>query len=80
MPVRKFRSLEEMEDSVWRSPDDPLLARAIAEVWEFAEITCPQRFPPGVHKHRSIEEAQRLREQWNAANFEAFWLRARTRQ
>lgn len=78
MPVRKFRSLEEMEDSLWRSPDDPLLARAIARTWRFAGITCPLRFPAGVYKHRSIEGAQRLREEWNEANFQEFWRRARS--
>ena len=77
MPVRKFRSLEEMqamEDSLWREPG-PELWRAIASVWRFAERTCPKRFPPGVYRHRSIEDAQRLREVWEEANFRALWGR-----
>jgi len=75
MPVRKFRSLQAMEDSLWREPGDPQLWRAIAAVWTFAARTCPARFPPGVYRHRSIEEAQRQRDLWEEANFKAFWER-----
>jgi hypothetical protein len=71
MPVRKFRDVSEMEDTLWREPGDPGLFRAIASVWDFAERTCPRRFPAGVYKHRSIEEAQALVEVWDEANFRA---------
>jgi hypothetical protein len=77
MPVRKFRSLEAMEDSLWREPGDPALWRAIERVWRFAAETCPRRFPPGAYRHRSIEEAKRQREVWDEANFRAFWERRR---
>jgi hypothetical protein len=33
------------------------------------------RFPPGVYRHRSIEEAQRLRDRWEEADFRALWDR-----
>lgn len=75
MPVRKFRSLQEMEDALWRQPGDPELWRAIASVWRFAEQTCPRRFPPGVYKHRSVEDAKRQRELWEEADFQALWKR-----
>jgi hypothetical protein len=78
MPVRKFRSVEEMEDSTWREAGDPRLWRAIASVWSFAARTCPKRFPPGVYRHRTIEEAQRQRDVWEEANFRAFWERRRS--
>ena len=77
MPIRKFRPVQEMEDSIWRQPGDPGLWRTIAGVWEFAARTCPRHFPPGVHKHRSIEEAQRLREAWEEANFRRLAGRSR---
>jgi len=39
------------------------------------------RFPPGVYKHPSIEEANRLQERWERDNFEAFHdRRARQRR
>jgi hypothetical protein len=75
MPLRRFRSLEEMEDSLWRSPGDPELWRAIERVWDFAERTCPRRLPPGVHKHRSLDEAQALRHEWEEKDFREFWRR-----
>jgi hypothetical protein len=77
MPVRKFRDLQSMEDALWREPGSPELAHAIARVWDFARRTCPRRFPPGVHRHRSVESAQRQRDAWEADDFEAFWQRQR---
>jgi hypothetical protein len=74
MPVRKIRDLQEMEDSLWREPG-PDLWRAIEEVWAFAARTCPRHFPPGVYRHRSLEDAQRQREQWEEADFQALWRR-----
>ncbi len=79
MPVRKFRSLEEMEDALWREAGDPALQRAIARVWAFADQTCPRRFPPGVYRHRSAAEADRQRDLWEEANFEAYWSRQAAR-
>ena len=75
MPVRKFRDLQEMEDAGWRSPGDPALFRAIEETWSFSAVLCPQEFPPGIYRHRSIQEAQELREQWEEANFRRFVAR-----
>lgn len=63
-----------MEDTLWRAPG-PELWRAIARVWDFAARTCPRRFPPGVYKHRSIEEAQALRDKWEENDFRAYWRR-----
>ena len=73
MPVKKFRSVEEMEGSLWRQAGDPELLRAIRAVWSFAAQTVPRHFPPGVYKHRSIEDAQRLRDEWERLDFEALW-------
>jgi len=68
MPVRRFRSLEEMEGSVWLEPDQPRLWPTIASVWELAARLCPPRFPPGTYKHRSIEDANRQADTWEAAS------------
>ena len=78
MPVKKFRNLQEMEDSLWRQPGDPRLFQAIASVWRFAAQTCPKRFPPGVYKHRTIEDAKRQRDVWEEENFRALWKRRGT--
>lgn len=59
MPVRKFRSVEEMEPAPWRRPGDPALFRAIALVWEFGDRTRRRSFSTGVFRFRSIEEMKR---------------------
>ena len=56
MPVRKFRSVEEMEPAPWRKAGDPELFRAIAAVWSLGNRTQRHRFQPGVYKYRSVEE------------------------
>lgn len=68
MPVRKFRSVEEMSEPVWRKPSDPSLYRAIASVWAFGRRTTARRFPPGVTKHASIEEMSRAQDAWDRTN------------
>lgn len=64
MPVRKFRRVEDMTPPPWRVPGDPSLERAIAFVLDVAAQMSPLRFPPGIHKHRSIEEMDALQGRW----------------
>jgi hypothetical protein len=62
MPVQKFRSIEEMNNapvSDARLPDIERFFRQCARYWAIA----PRVFPRGVFKFRTIEEAQRAREQ-----------------
>ena len=75
MPVRKFRTIEEMNGDRWYRPGDPELYRAIRRVWELGHRTIQQRFPPGVYKLRSIEEMNALQRRWDDANFEAYHQR-----
>jgi hypothetical protein len=70
MPVRKFRSVAEMESPTWREPGDPQLYRVIAEIWAFGRRTVPRHFPPGVHRYRTIEEMDRQVDAWRAADAE----------
>ena len=79
MPIKKYRSIDEMEGNTWRSAGDPKLFEAIRSTWDFARRTLEPRFPPGVYKHRSIEEAKLQREAWEKANFDAYQARRRSR-
>lgn len=79
MPVRKFRDVSEMEHTLWYDRNDPELPRAIARVWDFAARVGPLEFPRGVHKYRSIDEADADRDRWEEANFRAFQERKRTK-
>ena len=66
MPVKKLKSLDKAEEHCWLDPEDPLLPRRIAAVWNLAHHLSCYRFPPGVHKCRSIEEANRMIERWES--------------
>ena len=68
MPVQKFRSGEEMNRHRWREPGDPELYQAIRYVWELGQRTMRRQFPPGVYRHRTIDDAQAQRDAWDAAN------------
>jgi hypothetical protein len=68
MPVRRFKSVEEMERTVWIDRDDPRLWPTISSVWALSARLCPVQFPPGVYKHRSIEGLNLQTETWEAAN------------
>lgn len=65
MPVHRFRSVADMEELAWLPPGSPELARAIRRVWALARELAPWRAPPGVHRFRSIEEANACREEWD---------------
>jgi hypothetical protein len=69
MPIRKFRSVGEMNQEDWLSPNDPRLARSIRTCWEMASRLSPITFPPGVYKHRSIQALNRQSEEWERAAF-----------
>lgn len=66
MPVRKFRSIEEMPGPPALPPLDPNNLRSALSLMEVAYMLCPWQFPPGVHKFRSIEEANARRHEWES--------------
>lgn len=68
MPVRKFRSVEAMDETVWLEPGDPRLPRAIRWCWDMAARLAPIDFPAGVYKHRSIEELNAQTDRWEAGD------------
>jgi len=59
-----------MEQPVWRQPGDPQLYRAIARIWAFGRRSVPRRFPPGVHRDRSIADLDRQVDVWAAEDFQ----------
>jgi hypothetical protein len=65
MPVRKFRSIEDMPGETWHAPGDPRLYRTLAQLWATSRQLCPRQFPAGVFKHRSIDDMNRQRDEWD---------------
>ena len=62
MPVKKFRSVDEAERSLWRTPGDPAIWDGFVRRWQLHRFFAREpehRRPAGVYKYRSIEEKQR---------------------
>jgi len=66
MPVRKFRSVADMPPPPPLLPLDPQNLKLACELSTTASRLRPLRFPAGVHKHHSLDEALRLRRSWGA--------------
>jgi hypothetical protein len=64
MPVQKFRSFDEARRALWGDPGDPAYLRRVAWLWAFADRLHPRRFPHGVYRYASIEEANLERRAW----------------
>lgn len=68
MPIRRFHSLKEAEESVWFDADDPRLWPTIRTVWELAARLSPRRFPSGVYRHRTIADLNRQTREWDSTD------------
>jgi hypothetical protein len=64
MPVRKFRSVEEMTPPTQPRAYDPANLRLAISLSRACLALDPRRWPPGVHKYRSIADAAEARERW----------------
>ena len=67
MPVQRFQSFEEAREALWGEPGEPGHLRRVAWLWAFAERLYPLRFPRGVYRLASIEEANLQRRAWEMA-------------
>lgn len=64
MPVQKFRSFAAAREALWGDPGDATYLRKVAWLWAFADRLAPRSYPRGVHKYRTIAEANLARERW----------------
>lgn len=64
MPVRKFRSVEEMTPPREPRAFDPDNLRAAIAISKSCLALDRRRWRPGVYKYRSIEEAASARDLW----------------
>lgn len=69
MPVRKYRTLADAGRARRIQPGSEEFSRALRTVFRLAAKFSPaQKFPPGVYRFRSIEEAQAQRIAWTRGN------------
>lgn len=67
MPLQRFRDFEEAREALWIERGDPRLAARIRSLWEFAGRLAPGAAGPrGIRRFRTIEEANRERDEWIA--------------
>jgi hypothetical protein len=63
MPVYKYKTFEQAERALWNFHPDAAYYKQVAELWAFAKKLCPIKYPRGVFKFRTIEEANRHRDE-----------------
>jgi hypothetical protein len=71
MPIQRFRTHDDARRALWCDSEDPELHRRIARLWATGVRLAPLRIPRGLRKFRSIEEANREREEWVTARVRA---------
>lgn len=64
MPVYKYKTFEEAERAFWNYNPDEAYFKRVAELWAFANQLSSIAYPRGIFKYRSIEEANKQREDW----------------
>lgn len=73
MPVRKFRTIEEMnafDRERRQNLDGEHAGRRLFAIWELSRgLDTPMNFPKGVHKFRSIEEMNAFKERYENERF-----------
>ena len=68
MPIYKYKTFEEAERALWNfNPDEQYYDR-VAKLWEFANELNPINYPRGIFKFKTIEEANRHREEIEIAH------------
>jgi hypothetical protein len=67
MGVKKYRSVSEMPGRQALPPLDPDNLWRFLELCELTDSLFPVHREPGVRKFRSLEEASRHRQEWEAA-------------
>lgn len=70
MPVQKFRSVVDMPRVPWPEKLDDAFLDRVGRLWARSALISPRKYPKGVRKYRSIEEAQADRERWLTENIE----------
>ncbi len=64
MPVFKYKSFEEADRALWNFHPDAEYYKQVAALWRFANKLSPIKYPQGVFKFRSIEEANKHRDEF----------------
>ena len=75
MPVERFRTFEEAKEALWMLQPDDTYFRQLSVLWRFANRLSPVKFPRGVFKFKTIEEANEHRLAWELEQGKKFIAR-----
>lgn len=62
MPVYKYKTFEEAERALWNFSPNGEYYHRVSELWNFANQLNPIVYPSGVFKFKTLEDANRHRE------------------
>ena len=68
MPVQKFKTFEDAERALIHTHVDEAYIARVAELWNFANKLNRISYPRGIFKFRTIEEANRHRDECERAH------------
>jgi len=63
MPIYKYKTFAAAEQALWNFHPDKAYFKRLEELWDFADKLCPIHYPGGIFKFRTIEEANKHREE-----------------
>lgn len=64
MPVRKYVTHADAHRADWLKPGDARIPERVRQVLHLGEHLYPIRRPPGVHRFRTLADAQAWRKSW----------------
>jgi hypothetical protein len=68
MPIQKFKTFEEAEKALWCPKPDENYYKRIRNLFELAYNLNQPNHPQGIFKYKTIEEANKQREEWIMEN------------
>jgi len=68
MAVYKYKTFEQARQGLWCKEPDGTYFRALNSLFALADGLSPSKYPSGVFKYRTIEEANKQRQEWDMSN------------
>jgi hypothetical protein len=68
MPIQKFKTFEEAQRALWCFNPDENYYRNVRELFKLGDRLCPPDFPRGIFKYKTIEEANKQKDEWILEN------------
>ena len=63
MPIQKFKTFQEAEKALFTFTPDKAYYKRVAALWDFADKLNPISWPKGIFKFKTIEDANKHREE-----------------